>query len=249
LQRVETIFRESLMFRPRFRLSLLFIVVALVAGVSVWLRQAVVRDRNIRELMEEEFATLIPSDDEQNLNTRILNYFFYDNRFYDNISVLQLRIPQIKSAEILHKYRGWDFGGHVEELSLIAWADEDRELSDPFTRRPFPLSQIEFWPNCFEKVGLFWIEGGILVNDNSATMSIKASCDKFSMRLTSANVSCLEKILNALKINPENIELDSNYVDAKFSEIRAFNLFDSAKLEEIDTHNSFTEQGYNEAKK
>ena len=60
-------------FKFNYRLSLLFVLAAVVAGVTVWLRQAVVRDRNIRELLAEEYVSGHPDSETTHWNTKFLN--------------------------------------------------------------------------------------------------------------------------------------------------------------------------------
>ena len=156
------------MFRPRFRLSLLFVLATLVAGVCVWLRQAVVRDRNIRQLLAEEwvesdFHKLNP-EHAVHLNTRLLNYFRGELAYCDKILKIEIYPHRIAAPEEFLKYENLDLGDSLTSLSFSALNTYEFRYGVR-GHRSIPISQVLFWANQFQSMETRHISYGTIVDD------------------------------------------------------------------------------------
>jgi len=221
------------MFRPRFNLSLLFVLAALVAGVTEWLRQAVVRDRNIRALREEDFVSLwLTLDEEQYLNTKILNFFCKD-QYLDQLDYLEIRVDRINFPETIKKYGKCDLGGTLRSLTLLTRSSDDEDR--------IAFSQIQFWMNPFDKVDRLYIEGGTLVNDIGELTPIQTKIQLLDIRETTIDVTTFRKIFQALQTPPRDVEFILNKVTSKFQAFQVLGIFTEDELEKIRSCNDFVE--------
>jgi len=220
-------------FRPRFRLSLLFVLAALVAGVSVWLRQAVVRDRNIRELLAEEwvhaYADQFFAHEATSLNTRILNYFSSDAKYRDHIQHVAILLNKVDKKTSWQKYHDADLG---ESLGSIVFLPDMLSSGEQGT---FKLSQLAFWLSKFRKIDSLSIGYVAFVNDAHKDLRVEIISD-YKFVACDIDTTTLKKLIGRSK----NIDITYNRIRGKLLDLRDLNL--PVKNQEIlGQTNTFTE--------
>ncbi len=231
-------------FRPRFRLSLLFVIVALVAGMSVWLRQAVVRDRNIRQLLAEEWISGEPEDQETNLNTKILNYFCNQNPYRDNINSMVILIHKMSSANSYLKYDGFDLGSSVRFITIRAWDDEDSAkvvaAEDSLPRRQILLSQIFFFMERFSEVQELHLDWATIVDDISSNQTLNCNSQQLELEFCIVDSLTVLKLQRTLKIPPQKVMLNANHIRGSLLKVEELKVFSEDKIGEFERQNDWS---------
>jgi len=210
-------------FKFRYRLSLLFVLAALVAGVSFWLRQAVVRDRNIRQLLAEEWfdgqIDHIDPPDATLLNTRILNFFTTDAKFRDGITHLVICLDNADTKTSWQKYHAADFG---ESLGSLCFVTTRPPAEDSATREPetIKLSQLDFWLRKFRKIESLAFGGVIIVNDVQEELVNTEISNDFQLEDCDIDTTTLKKLIGRSK----NIDMTYNRIRGKLLDLSELNL-------------------------
>lgn len=213
-------------FRPRFRLSLLFVLAALVAGVSVWLRQAVVRDRNIRQLLAEPWVhgQIVNRDNQHavHLNTKLLNFFSPNADYCDNLHRLIILPDNIDSFESFRQYEQTNLGDSLPVLLMMPSGDKSEETAAAETT--VPLSYVRFWLERFPKVEMLGLMNLRLCDDSPAPLPARGQVEALLIEDCAAETTTLRKLLALLRPLPGNIIMTKNRIRGQTTDLQASGL-------------------------
>lgn len=203
-------------FRPRFRLSLLFVIAALVAGVSVWLRQAVLRDRNIRELLAEEYVRGHANEEAHCWNTKTLRYFS-GHDYCDQIDSLYINIEKTSTSEFVNRYRGVDLGD-----KLIVFMFEVRPNS--MITLPISLSEIVNLLKLFKSVDALWFYSCEIVDERQPIEKLDYHFQELNLSCCESDSRTIEKLIHITQ-KPNRMVFCDNDIQGNYFDLdHLFNL-------------------------